>query len=78
MKNIYCINFCLFYSEFTEKEKNHVAQEMSDVLIYLIRLADRCKIDLPTAVLEKIEHNRQKYPTDKVFGKSHKYTEYQS
>ncbi|ESO91686.1 hypothetical protein LOTGIDRAFT_163415 [Lottia gigantea] len=62
--------------EFTEKEKEHVGQELSDVLVYLIRLADRCHVDLSTAVLNKIEQNRLKYPADKVYGKSEKYTEY--
>ncbi|XP_033743771.1 dCTP pyrophosphatase 1-like [Pecten maximus] len=63
--------------DFTDKEKTHVAQEMSDVMLYLVRLADRCHIDLPTAVINKMEQNRQKYPADKVYGKSDKYTEYQ-
>ncbi|VDH91202.1 Hypothetical predicted protein [Mytilus galloprovincialis] len=63
--------------EFTEEEKKHVGQEMSDVLIYLVRLADRCKIDLPAAVLQKFEQNRHKYPAKKVYGKSDKYTAYE-
>ncbi|KAK6192223.1 hypothetical protein SNE40_003731 [Patella caerulea] len=62
--------------DFSKKEKDHVGQEMSDVLIYLIRMADRCKIDLSTAVTDKIRQNKLKYPADKVFGKSQKYTEY--
>jgi len=53
-----------------------VAQEMSDVLIYLVRLAEKCHIDLPTAAARKIELNRLKYPVDKVCGSSKKYTEY--
>ncbi|XP_060064834.1 dCTP pyrophosphatase 1-like [Ylistrum balloti] len=62
---------------FTDKERTHVGQEMSDVMLYLVRLADRCHVDLPSAVLSKLEQNRQKYPVDKVYGKSEKYTEYQ-
>ena len=50
---------------------------MSDVLVYLIRLADRCHVDLPSAVLRKIKLNEQKYPAGKVYGSSLKYTEYQ-
>ena len=50
---------------------------MSDVLIYLVRLADKCNIDLPVAVLEKIELNKKKYPADIVRGQSKKYTEYE-
>ena len=51
---------------------------MGDVLLYLIRLADKCHIDLPTAALEKIKLNEKKYPADRVYGKSHKYTAYES
>ncbi|XP_060581858.1 dCTP pyrophosphatase 1-like [Ruditapes philippinarum] len=64
--------------DFTDAEKEHVGQEMGDVLLYLIRLAEKCHIDLPSSVLKKIEQNGLKYPADKVYGKSHKYTEYQS
>ena len=62
--------------DWTEKDKEHLGQELSDVLLYLIRLADRCEIDLPSAVVRKMEHNRMNYPADKVFGSSKKYTEY--
>lgn len=62
--------------DFSEKEKDHVAQEMSDILIYLVRLADRCRIDLPAAVLQKFKQNREKYPVHKAYGKNKKYTEY--
>lgn len=53
-----------------------MGQEMSDILIYLVRLADRCLIDLPSAVLQKIEHNAQKYPVNKAYGNNKKYTAY--
>lgn len=62
--------------DFSQKERDHVGQEMSDILIYLVRLADRCRIDLPSAVLQKIEHNAQKYPVHKAYGNNKKYTEY--
>ena len=62
--------------EFTEKEKKHLGQELSDVLIYLIRLSQLCHIDLPQAVLDKFEHNAAKYPSSKVYGSSKKYNEY--
>ena len=62
--------------EFTDKEKKHLGQELSDVLIYLIRLSQLCHIDLPQAVLDKFEHNAAKYPSSKVYGSSKKYNEY--
>ncbi|KAK8772554.1 hypothetical protein V5799_024201 [Amblyomma americanum] len=62
--------------DWTPEERTHLGEELSDVLVYLIRLADRCQVDLPAAVLRKIELNRQKYPASKVYGKSDKYTAY--
>ena len=39
-----------------------ISYELSDILMYLIRLADILEIDLVTAYREKIEINRAKYP----------------
>ncbi|XP_013790584.1 dCTP pyrophosphatase 1-like [Limulus polyphemus] len=60
----------------SEKEREHLAHELSDVLIYLVRLADKCQVDLPAATKEKIALNKQKYPVSKVWGSNKKYTEY--
>lgn len=37
-------------------------EEIADIFLYLIRLADTLEIDLELAVLRKIELNEQKYP----------------
>lgn len=62
--------------DFTPKEMIHVGQELSDVLLYLLRLAEKCHIDLPTVCLEKISLNGIKYPAGAVKGSSKKYNEY--
>lgn len=51
----------------SEADKVHLGEEMSDVLIYLIRLADRCNINLTAAALDKMDKNGKKYPVDKVW-----------
>ncbi|XP_003227749.2 dCTP pyrophosphatase 1 [Anolis carolinensis] len=61
----------------TASEREALSDELSDVLIYLVALANKCRVDLPTAALQKIEKNRLKYPVEKVYGSSKKYTEYQ-
>lgn len=53
-----------------------IRDEIADVYIYLIRLADVLNIDVKEAVAAKIEKNRKKYPADRVRGKSLKYSEY--
>ena len=46
-----------------------VRDEMADVLVYLVRLADKLDVDLLDAAAKKIEKNALKYPADKVRGK---------
>ena len=42
--------------------REEVGLEMADVLIYLVRMADRCEVDLDDAVQRKLVLNSQKYP----------------
>jgi dCTP diphosphatase len=60
----------------TPEKLRQVSEELADVQIYLIRLADRLGIDLALATREKILRNRHKYPAAKVRGKARKYDEY--
>lgn len=53
-----------------------VKEEMADVLLYLVRLADRLDVDLAAAARAKIVRNAEKYPADKVRASAKKYTEY--
>jgi NTP pyrophosphatase (non-canonical NTP hydrolase) len=54
---------------------SHVRQEMADVLLYLIRIADKLEVDLAAAAREKMVVNAQRYPPSKARGTSRKYTE---
>jgi NTP pyrophosphatase (non-canonical NTP hydrolase) len=58
-----------------DNKKHRVAEEMADVMIYLLRLADKTNIDINKAVLSKIELNADKYPVAKAKGNAKKYTE---
>ncbi len=53
-----------------------VEQELADIQIYLIRIADKLRIDLIDATKKKIEINEKKYPSIMVQGSAKKYTEY--
>ena len=50
-------------------------EEMADVLLYLVRLADKLGVDLEQAARAKIARNALKYPVDKAKGSNRKYTE---
>jgi dCTP diphosphatase len=54
---------------------DEIRAEMADVLLYLIRLADKLEVDLLAAASQKIRSNAHKYPIDKARGSSRKYTE---
>ena len=58
------------------QKKSAVADELADVLVYLVCLADRLEINLEEAVLLKMRRNRAKYPVDKARGNAHKYSEF--
>jgi len=57
-------------------QKRRVADEMADVLWFLVRLSDRLGIDLLEAADAKLAQNAAKYPVGRVRGKSAKYTDY--
>lgn len=49
--------------------------EMSDILFYLLRLADAFDIDVEAALWEKLEQNARRYPVELARGSAKKYTE---
>ncbi len=59
------------------EQKELVGQELSDTLVYLLRIAEVCDIDLLEAANKKINLNAKKYPVDKAKGSNAKYTEYE-
>ncbi|KAG2374170.1 hypothetical protein C9374_011007 [Naegleria lovaniensis] len=61
---------------FSEKEKENLRDELSDCLLYILRLSDVCGVDLPTAALDKMKKNELKYPVGRSLGRADKYTTY--
>ena len=63
-------------ANFSEPSLEAIRAEIADVQIYLLRLADKLKIDIASAVEAKIAENNKKYPAERVKGSSAKYTDY--
>ncbi len=59
-----------------EERREEIEDEMADIAIYLVELADNLGIDLLGAMERKMAKNAAKYPVEKVRGSSKKYTEY--
>ena len=56
-------------------KQDALRDECADVLLYLLLIADRAGIDLEAAALDKLRKNAEKYPIEKSYGTSRKYTE---
>ena len=54
---------------------DEIRQEIADIFIYLLRLADKLDIDIEEAIREKIEINAKKYPIDLAKGNATKYNQ---
>lgn len=61
--------------DWEDEEKQHLGEELSDVLLYLVRLSDICGVDLGKAALRKLEINANKYPVKLCKGSSKKHNQ---
>ena len=57
-------------------DQRAVSNEIADVMMYCIMLADKIDIDLEQEILRKLEQNKEKYPVEKCKGSSKKYDEF--
>ena len=62
--------------ELTADEIEGLRQEIGDVLVYLLELAEKYQIDIIQAAKDKMVLNEKKYPAELVKGKAWKYTKY--
>lgn len=69
-------NFLWSGSDLTVRGKeNQIKEELADVLIYCINIADKANFDIPEIIADKLRKNNEKYPVEKARGNSRKYTE---
>jgi NTP pyrophosphatase (non-canonical NTP hydrolase) len=55
-------------------EHDKVLDELADVMMYCILMADRLDVDIEDMINKKLIKNEEKYPIHKAKGKSDKYT----
>ncbi len=59
-----------------QDKKKEVEDELADVLIALVAFANATQTDIAQVFERKLAETAQKYPVEKVKGKSDKYTAY--
>lgn len=79
------ISICLEASELLElfqrsasdcemsDKRPEMLEELADVMIYCIHLADRLNADIPAIIQDKMAKNAAKYPAELARGSSKKY-----
>ena len=65
---------CFQWSE-TGYDREHVKEELADVLVYCRNLLDELDLDEDEIVNSKMDQNEAKYPADKARGSAAKYDE---
>lgn len=61
--------------EYVKTHKDEISEEMADVFIYLIEMADNSGIDIIEATNKKLKKNAEKYPVKKAKGSAKKYSQ---
>lgn len=69
------LNESFLWKKAEDAKPEKVQEELADVIIYALLLAEKYGWDIPTIVKEKMQENAAKYPVDKAKGTANKYTE---
>ena len=54
-------------------KRDEMLEELADVLIYCIHMADRLEAGIPEIIADKMRKNAEKYPVEKAKGTAAKY-----
>ena len=57
------------------EKRDKIREELADVLSYCILMADVCQLELEDILRAKLARNEEKYPVEKAYGRSTKYTD---
>lgn len=60
-------------ADLAPEDRERLREEVADVVMYAMLLADKAGFDLPHALHDKLAKNRAKYPADKARGRADKY-----
>ena len=58
-----------------ENKRAKIEEELADVIMYCLSLADVEDMDVGEIVEKKLRRNNEKYPVEKAYGNARKYTE---
>ncbi len=56
--------------QYQHEKQQAIAEEIADIQMYLVLIADQLNIDIAASVNKKIEKNKRRFPIEKVKGKA--------
>jgi NTP pyrophosphatase (non-canonical NTP hydrolase) len=59
----------------SDQDRKRIREELADVLVFALYMSEAAGIDLSSAIEEKLAVNEKKYPVEKSFNSSRKYTD---
>lgn len=62
--------------KYVKENKEHIEEELSDVLYWVLLISHDLDIDIVKALTKKMKKNEKKYPVEKAKGKHTKYTNF--
>ncbi len=62
---------CFQWSD--EFDLEHVREELADVMVYCVDMADKLELDMDEIIQAKMKKNAAKYPVEKARGSAAKY-----
>ena len=66
---------CFLWKKPEDAPIDKIREELADVLNFAFQMADKYNLDIKQILLDKIQHNAQKYPVEKAKGSAKKYDE---
>ncbi len=69
------LNECFLWKKPEEAKKEKIAEELADVFVYGLLLANETGLDVEEIITNKLRKNAEKYPVDKAKGSARKYNE---
>ena len=66
---------CFLWKKPEDAPIDKIREELADVLNFAFQMADKYNLDIKQIMLDKIQHNAQKYPVEKAKGSAKKYDE---
>lgn len=62
--------------EYIESHKDEVAEELADVLYWVLLMSHDLNINIISALNKKIQKNKRRYPIEKAKGRHAKYSDF--